>query len=112
MTRLKTDRCERCHQERADHLPGATYSYGKSGFSSGGTHESPVVAVTSGTLSSCVAFIEPGERVPRLTESLPERSLEFFNLRWLELHGAKSSLKRPRFGMPAIMAIQAEKVAS
>jgi hypothetical protein len=94
------DPCERCRDPRKRHMPGRTYtSFHASGYSNGGGTETPVLAVTSGEMSSCVAFIEPGERVPLLTETLPPKSLQFFNDRWNQMHGASSKLVRPRFAV-------------
>jgi hypothetical protein len=69
------------------------------------------LAVTCGTLSSCTAFIEPGEPVPALTESLPPRSLEFFNDRWNEMHGADSKLRRPHFAAAVNSTAKGETAA-
>jgi hypothetical protein len=92
----KADICERCKEPRKDHMPDK---------SSGRKKGDATVAVTCANLSSCTAFIEPGEPVPSLTETLPPRSLEFFNERWNELHGGDTKLyggagakvRRPHF---------------
>lgn len=92
------DLCARCRDMRKLHMHKATYtSFHASGYSNGGGTQRPILAVTSGEMSTCVAFIEPGESVPGLTGILPPKSLQFFNERWLAMHGAKSKLSRPLF---------------
>lgn len=101
MTWSSTDICARCKIPRKAHMPGAHFSFGKSGFSSGGTRELPVLAVTCGDMVNCLAFIESGETVPGLCDPLPPRSLAFFNDRWTALHGTRSGLRKPHFAKEA-----------
>lgn len=57
------DPCGRCGCMRRYHLPHITFSYAKTGGSSGRSREIPVLAPTScdckWCLCSCVAFVEP-----------------------------------------------------
>jgi hypothetical protein len=57
------DPCGRCGCRRGQHLPGKTFSYSKSGGSSGKSIELPVLAPTScdchHCICSCVGFVEP-----------------------------------------------------
>lgn len=62
------DPCGRCGCRRDGHLPGKTFSYAKSGGSSGNSKEIPVLAPWSCDckycLCFCVEFIEPFEGQP------------------------------------------------
>ena len=57
------DPCGRCGCKRLTHLPDRTFSYAKSGGSSGKSHEVPVQAPTccecKYCLCFCVGFVEP-----------------------------------------------------
>lgn len=57
------DPCGRCGCTRIGHLPPPTYSFAKSGGSSGKSHEIPVQAATccdcKYCFCFCVAFVEP-----------------------------------------------------
>jgi hypothetical protein len=61
--KLLTDPCGRCGCSRAGHQPGKTYSYAKSGGSSGKSHEIPILArtccVCKFCFCFCTAFVEP-----------------------------------------------------
>ena len=62
------DPCGRCGCKRIGHLPGRTYSYAKSGGSSGKSREIPVLAPTccdcEFCFCFCVAFLEPSTNQP------------------------------------------------
>lgn len=67
------DPCGRCGCRRDGHMPKPTYSYAKSGGSSGKSVEVPVLAPTSCDCKfctcSCVEFVEPfsGQKFLRCT---------------------------------------------
>lgn len=94
----KADICERCKETRKEHMPPRLVANWRRPMD-GKAPPQITLAVTCGSLSSCTAFIEPGEPVPSLTETLPPKSLAFFNDRWNELHGEHSKLKRPHFAV-------------
>ncbi len=62
------DPCGRCGCQRIGHLPPPTYSFAKSGGSSGKSHEIPVQAPTCCSCKYCfcfcVAFVEPFTNQP------------------------------------------------
>ena len=62
------DPCGRCGCKRGTHLPPRTYSYAKTGASSGKSHEIPVQAPTccecKFCFCFCVGFIEPFPNQP------------------------------------------------
>ena len=62
------DPCGRCGCSRDAHLPKPTFSYAKSGGSSGKAIEIPVLAPTSCDcpycICSCVEFVEPHRGQP------------------------------------------------
>jgi len=57
------DPCGRCGCRRKGHRPGRSFSFAKTGASSGNSHEIPVRAPTSCDcpfcICSCVGFVEP-----------------------------------------------------
>lgn len=92
------DKCAKCGDSRKAHKNKDSFSYfHASGYSSGGGRDMPILAVTSADMSSCVAFIEPGETFTLLDKRLPPKSLVYFNAQWLELHGPNTKLRKPWF---------------
>lgn len=70
--KLPTDPCGRCGCIRKAHEPPKTFSYAKTGASSGKSHELPITARTccwecKFCMCSCVAWVEPfeGQRFTR-----------------------------------------------
>jgi hypothetical protein len=64
--------CARCGQAGSYHRPPATYSYAKTGASSGNSREVPITARTcnwSHPLTTCVAFAREERKMKMITNS-------------------------------------------